>query len=66
MRITLNGETRDVAPGTTLEQLVGLAGIHGRRYAVEVNGEICPRAEHADTAVAPGDRVEVVQAIGGG
>ncbi|WP_372592210.1 sulfur carrier protein ThiS [Guyparkeria sp.] len=66
MRITLNGEAREVAPGTTLEELVGLAGIRGRRYAVEVNGEIRPRAEHAGTAVEAGDHVEVVQAIGGG
>ncbi len=66
IRITLNGEAREVAPGTTLEELVGLAGIRGRRYAVEVNGEIRPRAEHAQTAVEAGDHVEVVQAIGGG
>jgi len=66
IRIQLNGETREVTPGTTLETLVGMVGIQGRRYAVEINGEIRPRAEHAETAVTEGDRVEVVQAIGGG
>ena len=66
IRIQLNGETREVAPGTTLETLVDMVGIQGRRYAVEINGEIRPRAEHAETAVTEGDRVEVVQAIGGG
>ena len=66
IRIHLNGEPREVAAGTTLEALVDMVGIQGRRYAVEVNGEIRPRAEHPETAVTEGDRVEVVQAIGGG
>lgn len=66
VRIELNGEPRDVPEGTTLETLVTLAGTRGRRYAIEFNGEICPRAEHASAVVADGDRVEIVQAIGGG
>ena len=66
LRIQLNGEPLDVPEGTTLEALVTLAGTSGKRYAIEVNGEICPRAEHPTTVVADGDRVEIVQAIGGG
>lgn len=66
VRIELNGEPRDVPEGTTIEALVTLAGTSGKRYAVEVNGEICPRAEHASAVAAAGDRVEIVQAIGGG
>jgi sulfur carrier protein len=34
--------------------------------AVEVNGEIVPRGVHATHALAEGDRVEVVHALGGG
>lgn len=66
IQIELNGEPKEVAAGTTLADLVEAAGIQGRRYAVEINGEIRPRVEHAETAVEPGDRVEIVQAIGGG
>mgnify|MGYP006303654029 FL=1 len=66
IRIELNGEPRDVPEGTTLEALVTLAGTRGRRYAVELNSEICPRAEHPTTVAADGDRIEIVQAIGGG
>ncbi|MFN2382223.1 MAG: sulfur carrier protein ThiS [Guyparkeria sp.] len=66
MRIELNGEPRDVPEGSTLEAVVTLAGTSGKRYAVELNGEICPRAEHASAVVADGDKVEIVQAIGGG
>ena len=66
IRIELNGEPRDVPEGTTIEAAVDLAGTRGKRYAVEVNGEIRPRAEHASAVLGDGDRVEIVQAIGGG
>jgi sulfur carrier protein len=33
---------------------------------VERNGEIVPRSQHASTVVDSGDRLEIVQAIGGG
>jgi sulfur carrier protein len=38
----------------------------GKRVAVERNGEIVPRSRHAATALAAGDRVEIVVAVGGG
>lgn len=64
--IRLNGETREVAAGTSIAQLLQLAGFGERRVAVERNGEIVPRSQHATTEVASGDHLEIVQAIGGG
>lgn len=64
--IRLNGDAREVAPGTSIAQLLQLAGYGERRVAVERNGEIVPRSQHVSTEVAPGDRIEIVQAIGGG
>ena len=71
MQILLNGapcdlEPRDGAGVATLAQLLAGLDLGGRRFAVEVNGELVPRAEHAGFRLAPGDRVEIVQAIGGG
>jgi sulfur carrier protein len=66
MQIQLNGEPREIAPGITLGQLLEREGLAGRRVAVEVNLEIVPRSLHGQRALADGDRVEVVQAIGGG
>ena len=66
MHITLNGETRQVEPGTTLEALLALAGHAGRKVAVEVNLAVVPRSQHAGHVLADGDRVEIIQAIGGG
>ena len=65
IRVQLNGEPRDLPARTTVAALVALLEVRGR-YAVEINGEIVPRSGHAEHALADGDRVEVVAAIGGG
>ncbi|NYZ62451.1 sulfur carrier protein ThiS [Luteimonas deserti] len=66
MDIQLNGEHRPLDPGTTIAGLLEREGLAGRRVAVEVNGEIVPRGRHADHLLDPGDRVEIVHALGGG
>jgi sulfur carrier protein len=38
----------------------------GKRVAVERNGHIVPRGQHADTELVQGDVVEIVVAVGGG
>ncbi len=65
MRIQLNGEDREVA-ATTILTLVRELGLDVRKVAVERNLEIVPRSLHAATPVAEGDRIEVVQFVGGG
>jgi sulfur carrier protein len=66
MRLLLNGEERDVADVVTIADLVGALGLDARKVAVERNLEIAPRSTYADTALADGDRIEIVTFIGGG
>lgn len=66
MQISVNGELVDVASGTTLAQLLESMKLAGKRIALERNGEIVPRSAYAGTLTAAGDRIEIVQAIGGG
>ncbi len=66
MHITLNGQPRDCAPGSTVARLLEDAGYGNRRVAVEVNREIVPRSQHGQLQLADGDQVEIVHAIGGG
>ena len=66
MEIILNGEPRDVADDLSAAGLVELLGLAERRYAMEINGELVPRGAQAGRGLAPGDRVEIVQAVGGG
>ncbi|NJC42158.1 thiamine biosynthesis protein ThiS [Brevundimonas alba] len=65
MRIQVNGEPRDVAADTVLA-LVEELGLDVRKVAVERNLEIVPRSLHGATAITDGDRIEVVQFVGGG
>ena len=66
MNIQLNGESIEVADNAKLMRLVELLALEGKRYAIEVNEDIVPRSEHSTFALTSNDKVEVVQAIGGG
>lgn len=66
MDIQLNGEARQIAGQPTLAALLELEGLGQRRVAVEVNGEIVPRGQHATRVLEHGDIVEIVHALGGG
>ncbi|WP_051240796.1 sulfur carrier protein ThiS [Tepidiphilus margaritifer] len=62
----VNGELLSLPAGTTLADLLRERGWAGKRVAVERNGEIVPRSLYAQTAIAEGDAIEVVVAVGGG
>ena len=66
MDIQLNGQPRQVDNTSTLATLLRDEGLAERRVAVEVNGEIIPRGQHATQVLQEGDRVEIVHALGGG
>lgn len=66
MQILLNGSPHDLPADTSLLQLLQQHGYAGRRVAVEINREIVPRSQHADTVLKPSDQVEIVHAMGGG
>jgi sulfur carrier protein len=66
MQITLNGNPKMLGNATTVAQLLAELDLAGKRVAVEVNCEIVPRSEHDRFTLNEKDRVEVVQAIGGG
>ena len=66
MRIELNGEARELPDEITVVALLQRLGMGSGPVAVERNAEIVPRAEHGSTVLRDGDRVEVVQFVGGG
>lgn len=65
MKLTVNGEAREVE-AATVEALVAELGLDGRKVAVERNLEIVPKSTYAAQALTDGDRIEVVQFVGGG
>jgi sulfur carrier protein len=66
LRLTINGEERELAAVATIEALVAVLGLDRRKLAVERNLEIVPRSLFAATALADGDRIEIVAFVGGG
>lgn len=64
--ILVNGETRRLAAPATVSALLEQMQLTGKRLAVECNGEIVPKSRHAETPLSPGDRLEIVVAVGGG
>ncbi len=66
MKLTVNGKAHECPAGATVSALLEQMALAGRRVAVERNGEIVPRSQHAAAALAEGDQIEVVVAVGGG
>ena len=66
IRITLNGEPREIPEGSTIAELLDELQINNRYCAVERNQEIIPREQHAEAVVDPNDEVEIVTLVGGG
>ncbi len=66
MQIQLNGEPHALDSAVTAADLVETLGLTGRRIAVEINEQIVPRSQLAETPLRDGDQIEIVHAIGGG
>ena len=66
IHIQVNGETKQLPPGTSVRTLLDHLGLNPGRVAIEYNLEILPKTKWDATQVAPGDRLEIVQFVGGG
>ncbi len=66
MQIFLNGAETEIAEDLTTQRLIEELGLQDRRIAVEINQELVIRSAFATHRIQPGDRVEIIQAIGGG
>jgi sulfur carrier protein len=64
--ITLNGQPGQVKANATVRDLIETLGGSGPGVAVAVNDEVIRRESLASVHLKPGDRVEVIQAVGGG
>ncbi|VAW72750.1 Sulfur carrier protein ThiS [hydrothermal vent metagenome] len=66
MELVINGKPEQAPDGTTAAALLDRLGLENERLAMEVNQEIVPRSQFEIHTFAPGDRIEIVRAIGGG
>ena len=66
MKVTLNGEEKEVSEGITLLEVVQSMGLTPSQVAVERNLDIVPRATYAEVQLQEHDKIEVVTFVGGG
>ncbi|MCZ6603092.1 MAG: sulfur carrier protein ThiS [Planctomycetota bacterium] len=66
MKVTLNGDIKEIPAETTVADLLGQIGTTPERVAVELNLDVVPRGNYASTAIREGDSIEVVTFVGGG
>ena len=65
MKVTVNGDDRDVQDGTTVRALVTQFNLVPEKVAIELNRRLI-RADKYDTPLKSGDEVEIVTFVGGG
>jgi sulfur carrier protein len=66
MRVTVNGDARELADGLGLVTLIEQLGLRPGSVVVERNGEVVVRSELDAVTLADGDRLELVRAVAGG
>ncbi|MET9813793.1 MULTISPECIES: sulfur carrier protein ThiS [unclassified Streptomyces] len=66
MNISVNGEPRDVRPGTALDTVVKSLTTSPSGVAAALNETVVPRTQWPSTPLTEGDRVEVLTAVQGG
>lgn len=66
MKITLNSQEKEVAAGTTLQQLIEQENLPMQNIAVAINNAIVPRKDHAATQLNEGDKIVIISAAYGG
>ena len=66
LSLLVNGEAHIVPSGSTLDQLLSRLDLGGKRVAVAINRDVVPRSTFPTHELAPGDRVEILEAVGGG
>ena len=66
LSIRVNGDLRHLAAGSTIADLLAELGLGTRRVAIAVNRGVIPRSLHGERVLEAGDRVEILEAVGGG
>jgi len=64
--IQINGDRREIPGDCSLETLLEILDLGDRRVAVAINRDIVPATRYGQTSIADGDRIEILEAVGGG
>ena len=64
--IILNGQSKQIDDDINIDQLLQSMDLSEKRLAVEINQQIISRSDFPSHNLKDQDKVEIVQAIGGG
>jgi sulfur carrier protein len=65
MRVTVNGEPRDIS-ASHVDALLGELDYEGTHFAIALNYDVLPRSRWAETRLRPGDEIEIITPRQGG
>jgi sulfur carrier protein len=66
LKLTINGEDREISKSQNLAQLVQELDIQAPNFAMALNKQVIPSSKYATTPIKENDQVEIVHAVGGG
>jgi thiamine biosynthesis protein ThiS len=66
LTLFVNGDPQTLAPPCTVANLLAVLAMSGRRVAVAVNRDVVVRSRYQEVELADGDRIEILEAVGGG
>ena len=66
MKLTINGEKREILKSQTLEELIRELNIQAPNFAMALNQQVIPKSKYTTTPIQENDEVEIVHAVGGG
>lgn len=66
MTVIVNGETRDIAPGSSVSALLEALALNPKTVVAQLNDDIVERGQFDATVIQDGDRLELVRFVGGG
>jgi sulfur carrier protein len=65
MRVTVNGEARDVT-ATRIDALLDELEYEGTHFAIALNFDVLPKSRWAETHLKAGDEIEIITPRQGG
>ena len=66
MKLTINGENREILKSQNLESLIRELDIQAPNFAMALNQQVIPKSKYATTPIQENDEIEIVHAVVGG
>lgn len=66
LKLFVNGEPQTLPPPCSVADLLAALEMGDRRVAVALNREVVVRSRYKEAELADGDRIEILEAVGGG